>query len=342
MKTKLILFFLLISLALPTANAVYVQDPILMQSSGYSSYITLGSGNFSQIEVTSSNLIVNDSMRFNSTANTTISAITNNGTVAGFTGQAASGILKASAKLTAQKKYGLYVDSSKNTTGWSNTAGWVDFNYSAWSTHTFEVFAEVLGAPIISSYSPTKYYPLRSGTQQIFQASADQDVTWYWTNNNKGVSSSDTLTSTSYASSWTKGLNYLRLYGSNTYGTTDTIEWRVPILRTMASAPVPTVNQSAYENIYEATEALDFMAWISATTGPYTATLGNYFYLFLWLMVFSALWIRQGSITLPSVLGLVLGGAVIGMLPEEYRVYSIALIALGAIAVLYLIFTERR
>lgn len=231
-------------------------------------------------------------------------------------------------------------NTSDGTTYYLRARAFDGYEYGSWSG-VIQFYELALCSPSISGSLPL-YQPLRAGTQHTFTVTSNCEVIFHWTNNNNAVSGSSNLTSSSYSASWSKGLNYLRVYGSNEGGVSQTIEWRIPILRTMASQPIATVNQSQYEDLRDATEALDFMPWLSATVAPYTVTLGNYFYLFLWLMVFSALWIRQGSITLPSVLGLVLGGSVIGMLPEEYRVYSIALIALGAIAVLYLIFTERR
>jgi len=110
----------------------------------------------------------------------------------------------------------------------------------------------------------------------------------------------------------------------------------------MTITPIPTVNPQPYTDVLANITRMDMMGTIIASTGPYTVSVGNLFYLFIWLMVFSMYWLAQKNITLPAVMGIILGGVVISTLPESYQPVAVALIALGGFAVIYYLYTERR
>ena len=110
----------------------------------------------------------------------------------------------------------------------------------------------------------------------------------------------------------------------------------------MTITPIPTVNPQPYTDLLNNISRLDAMGTIVASTGPYTVIVGNLFYLFIWLMIFSMYWLAQKNITLPAVMGIILGGVVISTLPESYQPVAVALIALGGFAVIYYLYTERR
>jgi len=110
----------------------------------------------------------------------------------------------------------------------------------------------------------------------------------------------------------------------------------------MTVTAIPTVNQQPYTDLLNNITSMDAMGTIVASTGPYTIIVGNLFYLFIWLMIFSMYWLAQRNITLPAVMGIILGGVVITTLPETYQPVAVALIALGGFAVIYYLYTERR
>lgn len=149
-----------------------------------------------------------------------------------------------------------------------------------------------------------------------------------------------------FSTSWTSASgspHYVIAYATNSDGTAS-YEFRVSIQKTKQSvtATVAKMNTSNYNQIRDSTKSYDFQGFIKASVLPYTALIGNVFYLFIWLVIFSMYWIRQGSITIPSVLGLILGGAVIGMLPEEYHLYVWAIIGLSGGALLLKLYLESR
>jgi len=110
----------------------------------------------------------------------------------------------------------------------------------------------------------------------------------------------------------------------------------------MTITPIPTVNPQPYNDVFNNISRMDMMGTIMASTSTYTGSIGNLFYLFIWIMVFSMYWLAQRSITLPSVMGLILGGIIISTLPESYQPVAVGLIALGGFAVIFFLYTERR
>ena len=110
----------------------------------------------------------------------------------------------------------------------------------------------------------------------------------------------------------------------------------------MAPTAVPTINPAPYTDLLNNISRLDAPGTLFATSLPYTNAVGNLFYLFIWLMVFSMYWLAQRNVTMPSVMGLILGGVIITTLPESYQPVAVALIALSGFAVIYYLYTERK
>ena len=110
----------------------------------------------------------------------------------------------------------------------------------------------------------------------------------------------------------------------------------------MTITPIPTVNPQPYNDLINNVTNMDAMGIIVSSTGAYTTIVGNVFYLFIWLMIFSMYWLAQRNITLPSIMGLILGGAIIGSLPESYQPAGIYLICLSGGTIIYYLYTERR
>lgn len=140
---------------------------------------------------------------------------------------------------------------------------------------------------------------------------------------------------------WFGSPHYVVAYAISTDGSV-TYDFRVGISKTIGNSQITMLNESAYTEIRTATRSYDLKRFIGGTIMPYTNIVGNVFYLFIYLIIFSMYWIRQGSITVPSVLGLIVGGAMIGMLPEEYQTYAIAIIMIAGGALLMKLVLESR
>lgn len=73
-----------------------------------------------------------------------------------------------------------------------------------------------------------------------------------------------------------------------------------------------------------------------ATTTPYTSLMGEgFFALFGGLVVMTTLYISSEDITLPSVVGLLIGGACIVFLPAAAQAPTYVLLIIGVAGVFY-------
>ena len=104
---------------------------------------------------------------------------------------------------------------------------------------------------------------------------------------------------------------------------------------------IPTINTSAYEQLWNATEQFDFAAFLKASLNPYLAVLGSLFFVFAYGIPFISMWLRQSESVIPTVLGLILAGFIIPFLPEEYRLPAFAMLALSVFGVIYIMVRGR-
>ncbi len=110
----------------------------------------------------------------------------------------------------------------------------------------------------------------------------------------------------------------------------------------MAVTPIQTINVTRAIELKEATRGFNFTTFLETSITPYTDSIGNVFWLFMWLFIFVSFWIRQRKMTFPTIVALVFSSIFILMLPEEYQLYARLFIALGVFATLYTMFQERR
>jgi hypothetical protein len=88
-------------------------------------------------------------------------------------------------------------------------------------------------------------------------------------------------------------------------------------------------------------EAIDWVALIGATAGAYTAPLGPLAYVIIFAIPFLMMWITQRDMTLPGIVGALLGLFIIIRLPAEFHLVATTFIAISIVAVVYSLVKER-
>lgn len=88
-------------------------------------------------------------------------------------------------------------------------------------------------------------------------------------------------------------------------------------------------------------EAIDWTALIGATAGAYTAPLGPLAYVIIFAIPFLMMWITQRDMTLPGIVGALLGLFIIIRLPAEFHLVATTFIAISIVAVVYSLVKER-
>lgn len=98
------------------------------------------------------------------------------------------------------------------------------------------------------------------------------------------------------------------------------------------------------ECIDQQSKVINIFDWaiFSATIAmPFTAIMGNIFFVFLFGTPFLMQWLRQENMIVPCVTGILLGSILIGFLPVEYHLLSCLFIGICITGILYVGLKER-
>jgi hypothetical protein len=171
---------------------------------------------------------------------------------------------------------------------------------------------------------------------------------WNW---DFGDGESSTLQNPSHIF-WKGDLNFTITFScTNTDGTGSNVTYVQvnEMYRPKASATVQVEPTEAYTAVMQAIGGNasftgsfpSFLTIIAASLTPYTAVFGNIALVIVFLIPFLMMWLMQRNLTLPGVIGIVLGGIIYTRLPSEYQLVSIAFIALSITAIIYSLLKER-
>jgi hypothetical protein len=178
----------------------------------------------------------------------------------------------------------------------------------------------------------------------IFTVVTNETITLYqwYTDDVNQTNNYDNLTET-----WTtKGYKTVTVNATNANGTSETITWNPYVKQEMASGPdeVATVSEAGYDTLMDeiAVDNPNFETILYSTTEPYIDIIGNAFFLILWGLPMVMLWIRQESMLMPCMFGLILGTLLLAFLPSNFAATAAAMIVLSIMGIIYMFYKERR
>ena len=207
----------------------------------------------------------------------------------------------------------------------------------------------VAGTPIIDSYnnsiSNTNMYPVVDyGANIQFNASANETITlWVWMVD--GVNQSNNHDNLTYA--WSdKGYKNTTVTATNANGTTTILMWN-PYVNTEMAGPADTVdhmNESGYDTLMDGIggDGPDFEVVLYATTEPYQAIMGNMFFIVLFGLPAVMMWMRQGSLLIPSMYGIIFGTTLFAFFPTSFAATASAIIIMSVLGTFYAFYKERK
>lgn len=210
-------------------------------------------------------------------------------------------------------------------------------NYTIYLTESAPVLS-IINNSKTNDAATTKIFLDNAESITFFASSNHPITTWNWSVDSVIQSNNyDNLTT-----SWSTGkYHYVSLSGVNTYGTSNTLTWGVNVFPAMATATIGALNETPADAIRDALKDKDAPALVMATVLPFTNLLGAFFYAIVWFMVFVMLWIKQKSMNVPMIIGIIFGGLIISFLPEQYQLVTTALIVLGIFGIIYIFFKGR-
>lgn len=178
----------------------------------------------------------------------------------------------------------------------------------------------------------------------IFNATANETITtWTWYSG--GVDQSHNFDS--YTTSWTSiGYKNVSVTATNGNGTSNMITWNPYISMEMSggSDVVAHMDESGFDNIMAGINGTnpDFELLLWGATEPFQVAVGNAFFLVLFGIPMIMFYIRQNTILLPSLFGIIIGTVMFSFLPASFAYTANAIIVMAVLAVLYSFYKERR
>lgn len=183
----------------------------------------------------------------------------------------------------------------------------------------------------------SQYLKLNVGTVITFTAASAGATSYVWivdSRINSTVTGNTFIIPAAYHTISVKGRNA----DGNSSATSATIVTN-PV---WATNPVSRPNDTNYYTFEGILMNPDVVTVVNFVPSPYTSFMGNFFYLFLWFMVFGMIWIRTDKNTVPTTLGFIIGGIVVGTMPAQYQLIAQLVVVGGMFVALYLFLRDRR
>ena len=209
--------------------------------------------------------------------------------------------------------------------------------------------AVAAGTPDITTYTNSvdtnNMYPVVGyGSSITFYATANETITtWTWYKDGADQSNNYDNLTTSWPS---KGYKTVNVTGTNANGTSLPITWNPYVKMEMAGAgdTISDMDETGYDNLMLGLEgdSLDFEVMLWGITEPYQVVVGNMFFAILFGIPMVMFWIRQASLIIPSVFGIVLGAVMFSFMPSSFAATASAIIIMSILATLYTFYKERR
>jgi hypothetical protein len=124
--------------------------------------------------------------------------------------------------------------------------------------------------------------------------------------------------------------------------------------RPNASTTIALVNETPYDALMglfggnstdvandTSTYLPDMPGFMGIIAGVYSDPVGNLALVIIFALPFLMMWIMGENVTLPGVVGIILGGFILYRLPESYHMAAVAFIALSVLAIIYSLMKER-
>ena len=87
---------------------------------------------------------------------------------------------------------------------------------------------------------------------------------------------------------------------------------------------------------------IDWLGLKAAAEQPYVTALGSLFYALIFALPFLMQWLRQRSMAIPGIIGIILGGAMLAKVPPEYHMVAVVFVALSVLAIIWALLKEWR
>jgi hypothetical protein len=133
------------------------------------------------------------------------------------------------------------------------------------------------------------------------------------------------------------------IYNVTVVYTGGSVTWYPTITRAMSSDTTERLDESAYEDIENATSgSFGLFGLANASTQHYVNSMGNFFYLFVIGITLVMMWKQQKNIIIPALFVLILADMIFSFIPEGYVLFGKLFIIIAATAVTVKLYLDSR
>lgn len=170
--------------------------------------------------------------------------------------------------------------------------------------------------------------------------STNNSNTWNWYVDKVAITNNFNNTTQSF----TKGTyHYVQVNATNGTNVSNTIYWGINVLPAMATLgdQITLLNETPSQDFASAIENNSLQEIVHAPITVYLNLIGLSFYAFVWFIAFGMVWVKQSSINIPAVIGVIFGGIIITFLPPQYQLVAQVLTIFGIFAIIYIFYKGR-
>ncbi len=201
---------------------------------------------------------------------------------------------------------------------------------------------EVASSVSITTYTPTSLATIRTGIEQTFTITGSSGgiTTYHWKFD--GVDDGDT------SNIYTKTFNFNRsaasqrhtvsVYGTNGSEMSNTVTWTTDVLLT-------AIKDYDFDKNFSdiGTSDLNVVNLTTIGASPYIqGAVGTIFWGVIFALIFIMIWLRQEDVTIPSLLGLIIGLSLWSMMPEDWVSFAMSLSIISFAGIMYTLIKGRR
>ena len=186
---------------------------------------------------------------------------------------------------------------------------------------------------------------------QFYDQTIGGPTSWLW-DFGDGTTSTDQNPVHVYTTGWYDvHLTATNSYGSSTGWQHWFIHVRQDFARVTSSTTITPVSTHAYNVIInsfggnrspttESEARINFTQFLFGTTYTYTDIMGNLALVIIFAIPFILMWLMQSDLTIPGIIGIIIGGFLFIFLPAEWHMAPVAFIALSIVSVVYGLYTR--
>ncbi len=194
---------------------------------------------------------------------------------------------------------------------------------------------------VITGYTPSSPTTVRTGNDISFEVTESSNVDdYHWTYDGASVGDTSGLYTKTFIfnSSKHSQVHSVTVYGTNGTNMSNTITWSVTVL-------LAAIKDYDFDKNFSdiGTSELNPVNLSVIGASPYVnGAIGSIFWGVIFALIFIMIWMRQEDVTIPSILGLIIGLSMWSMMPKDWVSMASSLSIISFFGIMYTLIKGRR